>query len=105
VIRNEPLRRSRVGKPHMAEFCWRTGGEDVYVRGSQILTPGEYDALVKKNPRGHWGFTLQKRNMTVYVRGRIKHDDHKTLVLNDWHQVLMNTENQSQAMRFVTFID
>ena len=30
VLRNEPLRRGN-GKPHWVEFCYRTGGETVYV--------------------------------------------------------------------------
>ena len=31
VLRNEPLRRGIGGKPHLAEFCYRTGGEGVWV--------------------------------------------------------------------------
>src|SRR5262249_61923189 len=31
VLANEPLRRGNGGKPHWAEFCYRTGGETVYV--------------------------------------------------------------------------
>jgi hypothetical protein len=31
VLRNEPLVRTGGGKPHMMEFCYRTGGELVYV--------------------------------------------------------------------------
>src|SRR5256885_32663 len=31
VLPNEPLRRGNGGKPHWAEFCYRTGGETVYV--------------------------------------------------------------------------
>ena len=30
VLKNEPLRRGNGGKPHWAEFCYRTGGETVY---------------------------------------------------------------------------
>jgi hypothetical protein len=31
VLKNEPLRRGNGGKPHWVEFCYRTGGETVYV--------------------------------------------------------------------------
>lgn len=31
--------------------------------------------------------------------------DHRTITLLGWHQVLMNTENQSQALRNVAFLD
>jgi len=39
------------------------------------------------------------------INGRVRHSDHRTIVLPDWHQVLMNTENQSAAMRYVAFVD
>lgn len=51
----------------------------------------------------HW--VAQRRNPQVFVRGRIRPADHKTIVLPDWHQVLMNAETQSVAMRNVAFID
>ena len=50
-------------------------------------------------------YAPQRRNMRVLARGRVSHPDHKTIVLDGWHSVHMNTENQSQAMRFVAFID
>jgi hypothetical protein len=46
-----------------------------------------------------------RRHPTVYVRGRVRHRDHETVVLNGWHQVVMNTENLSHAMRNVAFLD
>ena len=46
-----------------------------------------------------------RRNPTVYVRGRVRHRDHRTVELNGWHQVLSNTENLSYAMRNITFLD
>jgi hypothetical protein len=45
------------------------------------------------------------RNAGVYVRGSVRHADHKTIVLHEWHRVLMNTEGESQAMRSVAFLD
>jgi hypothetical protein len=52
---------------------------------------------------GRW--TLQRRNMRVLAKGRVSHPDHKTIVLPCWHEVVMNTEHQSVAMRWVAFID
>jgi hypothetical protein len=46
-----------------------------------------------------------RRNPGVYVKGRIRHADHATITLHGWHQVLMNTEGQSRAMRNVAFLD
>ena len=45
------------------------------------------------------------RQPVVFVRGKVRHADHKTIVLSGWHQVLMNTETQAVAMRHVAFID
>ena len=46
-----------------------------------------------------------RRNPKVYVRGRVRHPDHKTVMLDGWHEVLSNTENLSHAMRNVAFLD
>lgn len=107
IRRNEPLQRSGRSKPHIAEFCCRDGGEAVYVHRTSrnVISPTTYAKLVRHDRAKAAKYALQRRNMTVLVRGRIRHADHKTLVLHDWHEVAMNTENQSAAMRFVTFID
>jgi len=46
-----------------------------------------------------------QRDPEVYVRGRVWHPDHKTVHLDGWHRVFMNTENESQARRNVVFLD
>jgi len=46
-----------------------------------------------------------RRNASVNVRGRVRHADHKTIVLHGWHRVLMNTEGEAKAMRNVAFLD
>jgi hypothetical protein len=35
ILHNEPLVRGTGGKPHWAEFCYRTGGEAVYVTSNE----------------------------------------------------------------------
>ena len=107
VLRNEPIRRGS-GKPHICEELIREGGELVYVstQHPQGLTAPQYRRLVSRQPKLrnlHW--VTQRRNPLVFVRGKIRHPDHKTIVLRNWHQVLMNTETQSVAMRHVAFID
>jgi hypothetical protein len=107
VLPNEPLRRGN-GKPHRVEFCYRTGGETVYVcsRHPNGVTPIEYRQLLIDNPRSKsWGWQSMRRNPGVYVQGKVRHADHRTIVLNGWHRVLMNTEFQAQAMRNVAFLD
>ncbi|OAI48458.1 hypothetical protein AYO44_07005 [Planctomycetaceae bacterium SCGC AG-212-F19] len=108
VLRNEPLTRGNGGKPHWAEFCCRVGGETVYVcsRHRNGVTEAEYQRIVTGNHLAKkWGWQVMRRNPGVHVRGRVRHPDHKTIVLHGWHRVLMNTESQSKAMRNVAFLD
>lgn len=108
VIRNEPLRRGNGGKPHWMEFCYRTGGETVLVcsRHPNGVTVKEHRSILTANPKAKgWDWQTMRRNPGVYVRGRVRHADHKTIVLHGWHQVLMNTENEAKAMRNVAFLD
>lgn len=107
IFRNEPLRRGG-GKPHMCDELVRLGGETVYVsfRHPQGLTESRYRKLLSRDPElRHLQWVVQRRNPTVFVRGRVRHADHKTIVLSGWHEVLMNTETQAAAMRHVAFID
>jgi hypothetical protein len=108
VLHDEPLARGDGGKPHWAEFCYRTGGETVYVcsRYSNGVIGLLYKAILAGNPKANsWGWRTMRRNAGVYVRGRIRHPDHATIRLHGWHRVLMNTEGQSKAMRNVAFLD
>jgi len=107
ILKNEPLIRGR-GKPHIAEFVYRRGGTTVYVaRGyPQGLTQAEYERLIRTDAnaaRLHW--QTRVRNPEVFAKGKIKHPDHKTVVLPFWHLVVPNTESRAPAMRHVTFLD
>ena len=107
VLRNEPLVRSTGGKPHLAEFCYRTGGENVYFGPEKygVLTAPQYEDLIRRRPglKGH--FRQMRSNAGVYIKGKVRHPDHKTITLHDWHEVQMNTETQAKAMRHVVFLD
>jgi hypothetical protein len=108
VLRDEPLRRGTGGKPHWAEFCYRTGGEAVHVcpRYPNGVTQAQYEKILAGNPKARgWGWRTMRRNPGVYVKGRIRHPDHATITLHGWHRVVMNTEGQSKAMRNVAFLD
>ena len=107
VLTNEPIRRGG-GKPHMVEFLYRAGGTLVYVCSHRPngLTQVEFNALLSRKPEArHWNWRTMKRDPSVYVKGRIRHLDHATIVLPGWHRVLMNTETQAAAMRHVAFLD
>jgi hypothetical protein len=108
VLRDEPLSRGNGGKLHWAEFCYRTGGEAVYVcaRYPNGVTEAQYKVILAGHPNAKgWGWRTMRRNPGVYVKGRIRHPDHRTIVLHQWHRVVLNTEGQSKAMRNVAFLD
>jgi hypothetical protein len=105
VLKNEPITRGNGSKPHMVEFCYRMGGTTVYVsrehpNGVNLPT---YQKLVKEGNGAN--FRAMQRDATVYVKGTIRHDDHKTINLVGWHRVIMNTEQKARAMRNVAFLD
>src|SRR5262249_33800283 len=108
VLGDEPLSRGDGRKPHRAEFCYRTGGETVYVcdRYPAGVGVGEYQQLLSSRPKARsWNWRPMRRNAAVYVKGRVSHPDHKTIGLDVWHQVVMNTENEARARRHVVFLD
>jgi len=108
VLRDEPISRGRGSKPHRCEFCYRTGGELVYVSRwhPDGVSADEHRRILDADPNAKaWGWRAMRRNARVYVRGRVRHADHKTINLLVWHLVLMNTERESRAMRNVAFLD
>lgn len=107
ILYNEPIRRGR-SKPHMAEQCYRRGGQTVYVCYGYPngLTEEAYKKLLQEQPekkKRNW--QVMRRDAEIYVRGRVWHSDHKTVELPCWHRVMMNTETQSRAMQNVAFLD
>jgi hypothetical protein len=105
VLANEPIQRGG-GKPHLCQYLYRTQGEQVYVCGQYPngVTADQYHALPKFERRT-FKWRRMVRDANVFVRGTVRHGDHKTLVLEGWHQVVMNTETQARAMRHVAFLD
>lgn len=108
VRRNEPLVRAGGGKPHMCQFAYRTGGTSVWV--CQKYPRGVGDAerarLLATNPKAQrWHWQSMTRDPLLYVKGRVSHSDHKTVVLDGWHRVAMNTEWQAPFAHNVVFLD
>jgi hypothetical protein len=103
VLRNEPLQRAG-GKPHWVEEIYRIGGEVVYVcsKYPNGLTEGQYRNLLQRQPAAEkLNWRVMRRNPTVFARGKVRHPDHKTLVLPFWHQVIMSGETRSQNVAFL----
>lgn len=107
VLKNEPIRRG-AGKPHMVAEVFRSGGERILIcnRHPNGVSEIEYKKILANTPGAErWGWQRRVRNAAVYARGSIRHRDHATLALHDWHQVLMNTESNTRQMANVAFID
>lgn len=120
IHKNEPIRRGR-GKPHICEELVRAGGVTVRIANPPIrfnLSDGEITNLsrgldskqhgdfIKKYPSAkNWNWRLMTRDMKVYARGKIKHSDHRTVILRGWHEVIPNTEDKALAMSHVAFLD
>ena len=108
IFNNEPISRGAGSTPHIVEFLYREGGVKVYVnpRYPNGLTQEKYDAVIKENPNYKALYWEERtRDAQVYAKGNVKHKDHKTIYLPDWHLVLMNTEPQSAAGRNIAFLD
>lgn len=105
IHKNEPLRRGG-GKPHVCQELYRDAGVLVYVnrRNPNGLTQAEFARLSEKE-RNKPGWNRMVRDAHVFVRGTVRHPDHKTIFLDGWHEVFMNTETQAAAMRNVAFLD
>src|SRR4051794_21045374 len=52
VLRDEPITRGNGGKPHWCDYCYRTGGETVYVGSGRPegITEAEYRRLLDEHP-------------------------------------------------------
>jgi hypothetical protein len=106
VLKNEPLSRGQ-GKPHNAEFLFRRG-TTVYVCRDYPngLTESEYSELIHQDPKKKTlPWQVMVRDPEAYVKGKIRHPDHKTLVLRFWHRVVPNTESQTTSGQNLAFLD
>jgi len=108
IHRHEPISRGGGSKPHWVAELYRTGGETVYVcpRYPNGITEREYKRLVAERPAAsRWGWERRVRDAGVYARGTVRHPDHATITLHEWHRVWMNTENKTRQKANVAFLD
>jgi hypothetical protein len=104
VRKDEPISRGAGSKPHMVSELVRRGGELVYVtrNGRNVLSAMQYEARVRSGKIKNAAEWIPQRMTTeVYVRGKVRHADHKTIVLKEWHRVAMNAEPVSNNVRFL----
>ena len=108
IQRNEPLTRSAWSKPHICEQMVRQGGVVVMVCSAfpAGITEPEYHQLIESDPtHRHQGWRRMVRDAEVYVRGEVRHRDHKTLHLERWHRVYMNRERFAAHAGQIAFLD
>jgi hypothetical protein len=112
IHQDEPIQRGRA-KPHICEELIRKGGYVVWVHPQHApegVSKGEADKIMHANDRLRtmngrlWrdsttGWTERVAEARVYVRGYVKHPDHKTVHLSVWCRVFANTEDKSVAGR------
>jgi hypothetical protein len=107
ILRRERIARSG-GQAHVVDQVYRTGGETVFVCAKlpRGVTQAQHRKILQNNPKAKsWNWLTMRRNPGVFARGAVRHPDHATIVLHDWHQVLMNTENTAPSMAHVAFLD
>jgi hypothetical protein len=111
ILRNQPLSRAEGSKPHVCEELYRSVGLQMFV--SSLYPNGlflcdyrkvlEYDARASEV---HWWTRPYGSGGTlILARGRVWHPDHKTIFLDGWHEVLVNTERQASGRYDVRFMD
>ena len=106
ILKNEPIQRGR-GNPHMVQEIYRTGGEVVYVsrKHPQGISEKRYKEIIKEPEAKRFGWRVMKRNMLVFGRGKVTHNDHKTIILKGWHQILPNRESEATFIETLAFLD
>jgi len=108
IHKNEPISRGGGSKAHICEEVFRSKGEAVMVcsRYPSGVSRKRYEDIVRQNPKAsRWNWRMMQINASVYARGTVRHPDHKTVYLDGWHRVFMNTENEAPGMRHVVFLD
>jgi hypothetical protein len=108
VTRNEPLTRGGGSKPHVCQYAYRDGGLSVLAceQHPEGVSESEYRAILAANEKARrWRWRRLFRDPLLYVRGTVRHDDHRTIVLDGWHRVVMNTEASAPWAPRVVFLD
>ncbi len=104
IRKDEPISRGAGSKPHIVSELMRRGGELVYVnrRNRTVLTSIQFQTQVRSGRiKNAQEWVDQRMTTLVYVRGKVRHADHKTIELKGWHRVAMNAEPVSNTLRFL----
>lgn len=108
IHRNEPLSRGAGSKPHVCQEMMRRGGVTVMVSRQYPLgiEVAAYEQLIMTdNNAAGFSWRSMTRDAEVYVRGEVRHRDHKTIDLDGWHRVYMNRERFARHAPQIAFLD
>lgn len=109
IKHNEPIMRPR-SKPHIVEEVLSFGGETVYVHprfARSGFTMSQLQEFLKNPPKQDFypirasDFRSMTRGAKVLARGKVRHPDHYTLNLRNWHEVHMAIEARSELNVFL----
>ena len=108
ILLKEPLIRGFGSKPHMVDQIYRRGGVTVYVCRfyPDGLTERQYRELLLEGPKAKkLPWQVMAREPEVFARGRVRHPDHKTVVLNGWHRAYISNEDPITGAIMIAFLD
>jgi hypothetical protein len=108
ICRNEPLSRGSGSKPHICEELTRRGGIVVMVSSANPvgIDLADYEKLIAADPKARrMSWRRMVRDAEAYVRGKVRHPDHKTIYLDGWHRVYMNRERFAPHVKQIAFLD
>jgi hypothetical protein len=108
IRRNEPISRGPGSKPHIVEEYYSQVGDLLYVHPKYPsgLSKQEMSWVLGRDQKlRREDFVARRRSSGVFVRGKVSHPDHRTIVLHEWHAVVMNTEDATEARKNVVFVD
>jgi hypothetical protein len=66
----------------------------------------QYEKLIATDAKARgMRWRRMTRDAQVYARGDVRHRDHKTIHLYDWHRVYMNRERFAKHAPQIAFLD
>ena len=101
------LEKNRIyilNKVNIGTHAGREGGNP-HVADELVIVPADGDYIAATEKQTKWARKHRPvrrgnypvREREVFVRGAVRHVDHKTIKYSHWYQVILNNENQEQA--------
>jgi hypothetical protein len=108
VVPNGVLVRGAGSKPHVCEFLFEDGEREYHCDRYPKLAffESEYrETLQTRRKAKQWNWRPLPYRGDIYVKGWIRHPDHRPLLLDIWHRVEVNKEAHQLAMSRMVYRD